>query len=69
MVHPVQNQHTCFFSARSSVVSSFPDQDIQAGCSKIGCSFCSRPEMLAVLGVQNQHMRFFLARSSVVRFV
>ena len=30
MVHPVQNQHTCFFSARSSEVSSLPDQGIQA---------------------------------------
>ena len=69
MVHPVQNQHTCFFSARSSEVSSLPDQGIQAGRFKIGCSFCSRPAILAALGVQNQHMRFFLARSSVVRFV
>ena len=59
MVDPVQNQQIRFFSGRSSVVSSLPDQDIQARRFKIGCSFCSWPEMLAVLGVQNQHMRFF----------
>ena len=69
MADPVQNQHTRFFSACSSVVGSLPDQDVQAQRFKIGCSFCSWPEMLAVLGVQNQHMRVFLARSSVVRFV
>ena len=69
MVDPVQNQHTRFFPACSSVVGSLPDQDVQAQRFKIGCSFCSRPVMLAVLGVQNRHMRFFLARSSVVRFV
>ena len=56
MADPVQNQHTRFFSACSSVVGSLPDQDVQAQRFKIGCSFCSRPVMLAVLGVQNQHM-------------
>ena len=69
MVDPVQNQQTRFFSGRSSVVSSLPDHDIQAQCFKIGCSFCSWPEMLAFLGVKINICGFFLARSSVVRFV
>ena len=59
MVDPVQNQQTCFFSGRSSVVSSLPDQDIQAGHFKIGCSFCSRPVMFAVLGVKINICVFF----------
>ena len=69
MADPVQNQQTRFFSACSSVVRSVPDQVIQAEYFKIGCSFCSRQIMLALLGLQNQHIRFFLACSSVVRFV
>ena len=69
MADPVQNQHTLFFSACSSVVRSVQDRDIQTRCFNFGCSFCSRQIMLAVFPVQNQHMRFFSARSSVVRFV
>ena len=60
MEDPVQNQDTHSFSACSFIVSSLPGQDIWTGHSKLGCGFCSRPIMLAVLEVQNQdNVRFF----------
>ena len=68
MEDPVQNQDTHSFSACSFIVSSLPGQDIWTGHYKLGCGFCSRPIMLAVLGVQNKHVRCF-GLNSVVRFV
>ena len=68
MLDPVQNQQTCFFSGRSSVVSSLPDQDIQAGHFKIGCSFCSLNASIYLLHIPQMcymlHARFFLIHAT-----
>ena len=59
MADLVQNQHTFFFSARSSVVGSVPDQDIQTECFILGCSFCSRQILLALRASKSTNIFFF----------
>ena len=59
MADPVQNQHTLFFSTRSSVVGSVPDQDIQTECFILGCSFCSRQIILALRASKSTYIFFW----------
>ena len=59
MADPVQNQHTFDFSTCSSVVRFVPDQDIQAECFILGCSFCSRQILLALRASKSTYIFFF----------